>query len=1812
MTTDIATLGLRVDSTQAATASQNLDKLTESGGRAERQVTALESAHAKMAAQVNQMLAPLRQLQALLASVGLALGVHQLIQYADTWKVLEGRLRLVTSSMQDLRGVQEKLFDLAQRTRQSYEATVDLYARMARSSKTLGVTQEQLISVTESVNKAMVISGATAQEAATAIIQLGQGLASGALRGDELRSILEQAPRLAEAIAVGMGRTVGELRRLGEEGKLTSQAIIDALLSQKDVIDREFSQLPVTVGQAFTTLNNAVLKFVGTTDSAFGGTKLLAGGIQLLAANLPEVADGFLALGYAVGTVYVANALTPAIKRVGDFVSAERQLREAVKEGNASYAVGAAGMRARATAALEVALAEREQAAATLARLQVDRAAISASLARAQAERVQAIAQFELASGIKEATGRTAMYEKALQLRNDSTRTVLALTRLERDLIAQTSVAQDTLAAATARAGAAGVAHAAVLRATTIAARATTLAMRGLQAVMAFFGGPIGIAITAAAAAVYLLATRTTEAEKAAEAHAAAMKTFDDAVDRTTAKVKTMNAALAETAQLQVTEAIRKTAQTAAKQREDFIRATGRMDAFMPEGYEGALPGLFELRNAFKAGYLTVTQFVEAMSRLGNEDRQFYDLAIAIQTLAKPLLDTTANLEKEEAALAVLNGTANDAQRALLGLGQGIGKAGKDAGNALSDFEKLEQQLKQTLATVGLSGADAMKVKLGLELDEKTGKAKFTADEIDKLVAIQRKIDAKEVSLWAKEIGAAAGETDRLAEAYSRGGAAIADAELHQRIELEVLRKGEEHRKAITDALTAEDEARSNLDIKKFVAEQNAEIVAAERLVQAHKAGGAAVHEANLKNQIALALARLNIEAGSKEAETIEKLIRRHNELRTEIENMQAIQRKNEELELLQEELRLVDETTEARTIALAVLQTQNDLKRRGIDLTSEQARQEIELTRKIAATKAELEDIRQQREMFLEPLKNAIRGIQDAFTDAFEDIYSGGVRSFSDLGQTIKRIFIRLAAEITSLLVFRPLVGNVLGSVGLGDVAKQMGMGGEAGATGGGFSWSNLMSLGSTGKWLHGIGTSIATSSFGQTIGMSGFDSATRGFANLFAGTPAAGTVAPSMTTFGSSFANGLSASPWGIVGSLGANLLGYGQQNPTNAAIGGTLGSVGGAWAGAAATGAMSGTAAGAMMGSWAGPVGAIIGAFLGTILGDSIGGGVSNFSAGGTMNLATGKAFALGSDGDQNIPARDQLLGSIAQVAQALEATTGGKLGRSMVGVDVGSRDGTQYWFERGGPILKAADPQAALAAITAELASSLEGVTDELKGVISKLDWSDFESASVKLGIAANYRTLFDEKETVGPYAQAIETLNNEYEAALKIVQELELEEAALTATRDRAAARMKKEIDDANAAAIRAAEGRSYINEVINQQQAMEAAYKETAAAGGDMELMLSRNHIELREFFRTLSASQLDDVADYFGGSIAELALAMKDVNAETVALAEAEEMRLQATRDQIEETERSASTWRNLSASLKNYRLGLLVGNMSPLLPEQRLAEARKQFDDVSRRAQIGDIGAMESLEQVSQALLEASRAYYDTGAGYVEDFNRVQAVLANSESVAERHARIADEQLLVLRQQLAEAEHQSSLLSQLGGTSSAPSAAPGVSGGARVPSTPVATHDVSTDAGKITFLYRVGLGREPDSAGLDYWAQQAAAGTPWETLKRDFFYAAEANHEKSIHRFSTGGSFEVRGRSRDNIVPLNARFDDGEVVNVSRRDTMAEVVRLLGELVNNGKKQLGVTAATGGETVDRLESVAKALEETAGRQALVAARAR
>lgn len=272
----------------------------------------------------------------------------KLLDFVDVFTNLQNRIRTVTSSMAELNVLTEELFGIAQRTRSSMEATTEVFTRTALAVRELGISQKETLQFTESLNQAVLLSGATTQEATAGLIQLSQGLASGALRGDELRSVLEQLPAVADVIAKSLGVTRGELRKMGEEGRITSDVILKAFRESREELQERFSKSVVTIGQSFTVLRNSLIKTFGEFDKSIGLSQKLAKGILLIAENADILVRSLAAVSITLGVVFAQVA-------VGKAITAIRALTLAI----AANPIGAIAVAITATIAALIAFSDQ-------------------------------------------------------------------------------------------------------------------------------------------------------------------------------------------------------------------------------------------------------------------------------------------------------------------------------------------------------------------------------------------------------------------------------------------------------------------------------------------------------------------------------------------------------------------------------------------------------------------------------------------------------------------------------------------------------------------------------------------------------------------------------------------------------------------------------------------------------------------------------------------------------------------------------------------------------------------------------------------------------------------------------------------------------------------------------------------------------------------------------------------------------------------------------------------------------------------------------------------------------------------------------------------------------------------------------------------------------------------------------------------------------------------------------------------------------------------------------------------------------------
>lgn len=269
-------------------------------------------------------------LTAPLAGIGAALGVDQLRKMTDTWTDMTSRVNLAAGSIDKGTQVMGRLGEMARRTYSDLSQTAESYLSNATALRELGYNTDESLNYTEALNNALVVSGAKGDRAARVIDALAKAMATGKLQGDNLNTVIESGGRVAEALAAGLDTTVGGLRKLGSQGKITGNDIVRGLSSQMETLRQEAADMPATIGDGFTLLNNALLQYVGNTDSAAGVSAKISEALVMIADNFDKVADGALQVAALIAGALVGRSLLGMIRTLGLGVTALGQFRKAL------------------------------------------------------------------------------------------------------------------------------------------------------------------------------------------------------------------------------------------------------------------------------------------------------------------------------------------------------------------------------------------------------------------------------------------------------------------------------------------------------------------------------------------------------------------------------------------------------------------------------------------------------------------------------------------------------------------------------------------------------------------------------------------------------------------------------------------------------------------------------------------------------------------------------------------------------------------------------------------------------------------------------------------------------------------------------------------------------------------------------------------------------------------------------------------------------------------------------------------------------------------------------------------------------------------------------------------------------------------------------------------------------------------------------------------------------------------------------------------------------------------------------------------
>ncbi len=603
--------------------------------------------------------------------------VSAAISKMDTYTGLQNRLKLVTNNQVELNKATEDTFRIAQKTYSAWDSVLQVYQRFSDNAKTLNLTMDDTARLTETVSKAVAISGASASAADAALVQFGQALASGTLRGEELNSVMEQTPALAKAIAQGMGITVGELRSVAAEGKITSQEIVKALRNVEKDVDALFAKTDITIGQSLTLLNNEITKFVGESGKGSGAAQVLAGTIQTLAGNLDVLTSAMM-----VGGAYWLGTYIPAIYASGVAVAAKT--KELAVQTVTQYA------------AIQ---AERAAAAQQVISTQAVVANTQATLAAIAAEKALEVQR--LKSQITE-KGRTATLTRMAELK-----------KIEAQVTRELAVAEGALATAQARSAAAGAASVGI----------------GSR-LLGLLGGPVGIGITVASLAAGYLLMRD-NGDKANDMLEKQSRYAGMAAD----ELMKLEGAQKRAAEGELTKQLSLQNAQLSKSQNEFLLLTQSITDNNKQSAEA-----YRIWAELKTGVIDVNQAFNRLNQLSfissDQINQLADSKKKVDENSKAVKQTNAELNQVRASGANAKAGFNDVSQGAKGAVQDVtelNKKLKDINKSLAD-RKWDADFKSVLITkYGRSVEEAELLLQTYRENQKKGFAGVTVEQ-DKII----------------------------------------------------------------------------------------------------------------------------------------------------------------------------------------------------------------------------------------------------------------------------------------------------------------------------------------------------------------------------------------------------------------------------------------------------------------------------------------------------------------------------------------------------------------------------------------------------------------------------------------------------------------------------------------------------------------------------------------------------------------------------------------------------------------------------------------------------------------------------------------------------------------------------------------------------------------------------------------------------------------------------------------------------------------------------------------------------------------------
>lgn len=300
-------LGITIRADGSAQVRGELDRVRSGLDGAGNSAQAANRSFAAMARETLGLGSALKGLAAGLSAVALYQATKDTVMLADKMTLLDSRIKIATKSVSDYKAASDALTKISLATGSSLELNIVMFGRLNKSVESAGGSYRTTLGLIKTLNEGLKISGASAAESSSVVIQLSQALSSGVLRGDEFNSVMENGSRIIDALTTATGKTKGELRKMAEQGQLTTELVIGALQAQAAAIHNDFSKIPLAIGAALENITTSFSRYIQSINEASGSTGSMAQMLNSLSMHLVPIIDGIVTLGKIAVTVFAGQ-----------------------------------------------------------------------------------------------------------------------------------------------------------------------------------------------------------------------------------------------------------------------------------------------------------------------------------------------------------------------------------------------------------------------------------------------------------------------------------------------------------------------------------------------------------------------------------------------------------------------------------------------------------------------------------------------------------------------------------------------------------------------------------------------------------------------------------------------------------------------------------------------------------------------------------------------------------------------------------------------------------------------------------------------------------------------------------------------------------------------------------------------------------------------------------------------------------------------------------------------------------------------------------------------------------------------------------------------------------------------------------------------------------------------------------------------------------------------------------------------------------------------------------------------------------------